>query len=127
MLEQPALPLEATAEAREITVRSNDSMAGDDDRDGILPIRSAHGACFLRITELASQLAVARRRPVGDGAQQLPDSMFELRALGVERQIERRARAREILGELRLGRLEHVVLPCSPEFDTSRFREVHAG
>src|SRR2546427_4968629 len=62
VLEQPALAVQAAAEARQLAARAHDAVAGDDDRDGVLAVGRTDRARGADVAEATSQLAVAHRR-----------------------------------------------------------------
>src|SRR2546430_835013 len=68
VLEQPALAVQATAEAGQLAARPDHTVAGDDDGDRVLAVGGADGAGGARAAETARQLAVAGGRAVGNGA-----------------------------------------------------------
>src|SRR5690606_17363489 len=98
-----ALDRQATAETGERATRADDAMAGNHDGNGIAAVGEAHGARGIGIAERGGQRAVGGRLAVFDAAQALPDAALELRAAGIERQVELRARAGEIFLELFTG------------------------
>src|SRR2546425_289486 len=100
MLQQPALAVEAAAEAGELPARAHDAVAGDDDREGVLAGGGADGAGGAGVAEPARQLAVARGRAVGNGADGVPHAPLKRRTDRIERQLERRAAAGEIVLQL---------------------------
>src|SRR5439155_27373352 len=77
VLQQPALAVQAAAEARELAARADHPVAGDDDGDRVLSVGRADGAGGARVAEAARQLAIAHRRAVGDGPQGVPDTPLE--------------------------------------------------
>src|SRR5207249_1821073 len=103
MLEQPAFAFDAAAEAGEVTVRTDHPMAGHDDRDRIFAVGGAHRPGLSRTPETFRKLTVTGRCAVGDGAKEIPDAAFELRARRVQWDVERRAHTGEVLAELSLG------------------------
>src|SRR6266550_482854 len=105
MLQQPPLLLEPTGKAGELALGTDDPVTRDDDRDRVLVAGEADGTT-VPITQLASELAVRCGRAVRDGAQRVPHAVLERRAERFERQVERRARAREVLAQLGAGARE---------------------
>src|SRR5712671_949789 len=100
MLQQPPLRVQSPTKARQLTLRSHNPVARDDDRNRILAVGEADGARRELVAELLGERAVARGRAVRDLAQGVPHTMLECRTKRLERQVEGRPRAREILLEL---------------------------
>src|SRR5438105_6993103 len=75
-------------------------MTWHDDRDWVFPVGESDGARGGPIAELFRDIAIARRRAVGNLAQRVPHAVFECRAESFERQIEGSARAGEVFLEL---------------------------
>jgi hypothetical protein len=107
-LQQRRLALQAAAVAGERSVGADDAVARDHDRhrraadggaDGAHAVGPPHGAGELRVTD---------GRAVGNPCELAPDTALKRRAADVERELERRALAREVLRELRANRGERV-------------------
>src|SRR5437016_2282723 len=75
-------------------------MAWNYDGDGVLAIRSAHGARCFRITNAFCELAVGDGFAVGDLLEPAPHGSLEFRSLRCERQIEFGARTCEVFAQL---------------------------
>src|SRR5712692_6645055 len=90
----------------ELAVRSNDAMAGNDDRNGIGTVCQAHGARGVRVADASGQLAVGDGLAVGDLAKLLPDSLLKGGALGREREVKGFKVSGEIGAELANGLCE---------------------
>src|SRR6266700_1165048 len=131
MLEQPAFAIQAAAEAGQLTARPDHAVTGHDDGDRVLAVGGAHGASGARVAEAPRQLAVARGGAVGDGAEEIPHLPLEGRAGRLERQVERRPGAGEVLlqlvpspGEQRAGGAVAVVLSARPPLHFVEWRTV---
>src|SRR5262245_63535246 len=72
MGEQPPFPVEAAAVSRELSVGSDDAMAGDDDGDGVGAVGRADGSHRCRFANALRQLAVGDGRSGWDSALGLP-------------------------------------------------------
>src|SRR3989442_1027819 len=107
VLKQPALAVQAAAEASQLAARPDHTVAGDDDGDGVLAVGGADGAGGARAVEAARQLTVARGRAVRDGTQGVPHAPLKRGASRGERQVEGRAGAREVLAQLLAGASEY--------------------
>src|ERR1700733_5157200 len=94
--EQSFLGRQSAAEAGEFSVCTDDAMAWNHDRDGILAIRRAYGSRRFGISHALRQLAVGDRFAVRDVLQIAPHGALKFSAFGRERQIELGAAAREI-------------------------------
>src|SRR3954452_8908411 len=99
-VEQRPLGRQPAAVAGERAVGADHAVARHDDRDRVLAVGGADGAERGRVPDLAGDLAVGGGLPVRDLQQRIPDQALERRALGPQRDVELRARAREVLGEL---------------------------
>src|SRR5688572_11213886 len=110
--EKPALTVETAAVSGKAPVRTDDSVAGNDDGYRVGAIRgaySAHGGCR---TDRARDISIRRGRAGGDGSQRLPDALLKGGAVKLDRQgvqrsqiscevrFERADRARRILTPL---------------------------
>src|SRR5438094_3219837 len=131
VLEQPAFAVQAAAEAGQLPPRPDHAVTGNDDRNWVFAVGGAHSAGGAGVAEPAGQLAIARGGAVGDGAEQIPHHTLERRAGRVERQIERRPGAGEVLlqlvpspGEQRAGGAVAVVLPRRPPLHSVQRRKV---
>jgi hypothetical protein len=83
-------------------------VAGQHERQRVLPVRSPDSARRLRPeAEAARLLAVADRLPVRDRREREPAAALELRAVEVEPQVELHEVAREVRVELSGGLVEH--------------------
>src|SRR2546425_6509195 len=100
VVEQPLLRWQAAAEAGQRTVGANDAMAGEDDADGIGPVRSAERASRRGDAERRRLPSVAGRGAERDIGQRAPRRQLEARPLKIDRNIERRTRAGEVFIEL---------------------------
>ena len=93
--------VDAARIAGQAAVRSDDPVAWDEDRDPIVPDRTAHCLCrhagpALLFRQLLCQRTVGRGLAVGDLQQQLPHRLPERRPHGMERRSEARLPAAEI-------------------------------
>ena len=91
----------AAGVSREIAARAYHPVAGDDQRDGIVPHRAAHGLSRHGFApffpgEPAGQFAVSGGLPVGNLQKQLPDRLLKGRARGMQRRSEIGLHAAEI-------------------------------
>ena len=91
----------AAGVSREIATRAYHPVAGDDQRNGIVPHRAAYGlsrqgfAAFFP-GKPAGQFAVSGGLPIGNLQKQLPDRLLKCRARGMQRRSEIGLRAAEI-------------------------------
>src|SRR5215207_10009892 len=124
--EQRPLALEPAAVADERAVGADDAVARDDDRDRVAAVGETDRAHGARVAELVGERTVGRRLAVGDLEQQRPHALLEGRSGRAELELELRALAGEVLGELPGGPGERgrVVLPGL--LDVER-RHVQAG
>src|SRR2546427_7852580 len=106
VLEQPAVGVKPAAEAGQLAARAHDAVAGDDDRDGVLTVGRTDRASGADVAEATSQLAVAHRRAVGDGAQGAPDAPLKRCTGRVEGKVERGTGLGEVLRQLLTGTSE---------------------
>src|SRR5918994_2772204 len=125
-LEQDALALEPAAVAGEGAVRADHAVARHDDRDRVAAVGEADGADLARVAERERERAVGGRLAIRDAEQQVPDAALEGGPGGAQLELELRALAGEVLGELagRLGERLRVVLPDGVEVER---RHVEAG
>src|SRR5438132_1704865 len=100
VIEQPLFYRKPAAEAGQRTVRADDAMAGEDDADGIGPVRGAERARRGRNAERRCLPAVAGRGAEWNIGQRPPCRELEARSLQVERNVEARAGAGEVFVEL---------------------------
>src|SRR6185295_1124946 len=101
-VEQEALARQPAGVAGEAPVLADDAVARDDHgervvRDGIADLAGERG-----VAELARELPVRRRLPVGNPRDEVPDLPLERGAGHGRRQVEARALPGEVLGELLL-------------------------
>src|SRR5256714_7734514 len=75
-------------------------MTWHDDRNWVFPVREPDGARRGPIADLFRDIAIARRRAVGNLAERVPYAVFECGAECFERQIESSARVGEVFLEL---------------------------
>src|SRR3954452_22897176 len=100
-LEQEALALQAARVAGQRAGAPEHAVAGDDDRQRVAGDGAPDGASQLRAAaEPAGQLAVGRRLAVGDLGEKVPDPALEAVAGQRGGEVEGRALAGEILGQL---------------------------
>src|SRR6185436_8175627 len=86
--QQPLLPRDSTAVARERAVRADDAVAGDDQRDGVRPIRGADRAHRVRPADLLRDVRVRAGLSELDAEQRVPHRALELGTARLERQVE---------------------------------------
>ena len=99
-LEQPELAPQAAAVAAQAAAGRDHAVTRDDDGDAVGAVGAADGAGRAGHAELARELGVGARLPVGDTQQRLPHSLLE-RAAGVgQRQVERLPAPGEVLVQL---------------------------
>src|SRR5712692_616447 len=72
----------------QISIASNDPVAGNDDGNRIRPVRQPHRARRFWIADAPSQFSVTYRLSIEDFAQVLPHKKLKFRALKNHRQIE---------------------------------------
>src|SRR2546426_10442660 len=124
VLEQPALAVQAAAEAGQLAARADHAVAGDDDRDGVLAVGRTDRARGADVAEATSQLAVAHRRAVGDGAQGAPDAPLKRRTRRVQGKVERGTGLGEVLRQLLTDTSEDnargTLTPCPPLYSVER-------
>ena len=101
-----SLNLQPAGIAGERAVRTDDAVAGDDDRDRVAVVGHADGTAGARIADGGGELAIGARLAIGDGAQRRPDPLLKCGAARGERQVECPPRARKVFPQLRLGRVE---------------------
>jgi len=77
VLQQPGLALEAAAVASEGAVRADDTMAGDDDADGVLAVGEADAAYGGGVADSGGELGVSDGRAGGDLLEGGPDLALE--------------------------------------------------
>ena len=80
-----------------------DAMARQDHRDRVAAVGGTDRPCLAGVAEAAGLLAVADRGAERDRRQPLPRRALERRAARVERHVERRPVAGEVLLELTAG------------------------
>src|SRR5215831_4868480 len=90
-------------------------MAWHDDGKRIAAVRETDRARCARLADAAREFAVAQRLAVRDRAERGPHLALEGSAFGSERQVELRALAGEVFGQLHARRCERRVIP-SPRF-----------
>src|SRR5207248_2428517 len=110
---QRALSIEPARITREAAVRSDDSVARNDDADRIAPGRGARGARAARASGAARELAVGDGLAEADRGDRLPHGQLKRRAFRCERGFEALALAAEVFGEL-LFRLAKRRVACIP-------------
>jgi len=89
--------------------RADDTVAGRDDRDGVLTVGGANGTRRARPSHLLRDLSIRARLAKGNREQGLPHGTLKRRAGEVELQVERPPASREVLAELALGLEQHRV------------------
>ncbi len=109
VVEQPCLGVDAAGEPGEGAVRPHHPVTWNDDRDRIPTVRCADGACLATITHPLRLLAVALGVGVRNRTKCGPRRLLEVGADRIERHVEARASAGEVLGELRRCHHEHGV------------------
>ena len=85
--EQALLPLEPAGEAAD-AVGGDDAVAGNDEGDRVLPVRTADGAAGAALAEARGQLTVGPDLSVGDPLELFPHPQLERRSAQVEVEIE---------------------------------------
>src|SRR5437763_13215933 len=108
--EQPALGLDAAAEAGERAVAADDAVARHDDGDGIGSVRGADGAHGVGMPDVARDGAVHRGRAVRDGAQAAPHALLKGGAVDREREVEVAQLAGEVRAQLRHDAAQRAVV-----------------
>src|SRR5258705_4207783 len=100
-LEQPALRLETSGVPAQRPVARDDAVAGDHDRDRVVPDRTGRGAVGLVVTRLVRDLRVGDELAVRDSRGDGPDLPLERRERRqVDGDVELPAPAAEVLIEL---------------------------
>ena len=75
-LQEGTFAVEAACITGEAAVRADNTVAGDDNGDGVAPHGTAH-RLRRAATDAASQFAVGHRLSVGDSKQGLPNTLLE--------------------------------------------------
>lgn len=104
----------------EAAVRSDDAVAGHDDRDRISPRCRARGARRARAAGAARKLSVADRLAVGHARDRSPDGALERGAARIERQVEPAPLAGKVFGELSFRAREDRACRRSPAASACR-------
>ena len=105
-LEQGTLPLQAARVAGELSRAADHPVTGDHDGQRVAAHRRADVPRVRPGPEVASQVAVGGRLPVGDLRDQLPHPPVEVGAVRLQGQLERAAVPGEVLTELARDVLE---------------------
>lgn len=82
MRQQPLFSREPATVAGERSVRANDPMTGDHDRDRIGPVRKAHGARSGRATDARRQRRIVNGLSERDTPERIPDLTLKCRPMG---------------------------------------------
>ena len=127
-LQQRLLFVHAAGVSRETAARAYHPVAGDDQRNGIVSHRAAHGLSRQGFApffpgEPAGQFAVSGGLPVGNLQQQLPDRLLKGRACGMQRRGKIGSRAAEIEIQPMLCLKKRRGFPVRP-FLGQAFREI---
>src|SRR6516165_8470819 len=99
VVEEPALAVETAAVAGQRTIRANDAVAGDDDRDGVGAVGEAYSADGRRTTDVLRDFAVRSRGAAWDSAERAPYILLKVCADGLHRN---RVDSVEVCGEVAL-------------------------
>src|SRR3990172_135285 len=78
--QQPALEIEAAAVPAQPASRCDDTVAGDDDGDGVLMVGRSHGPVALGIAHGPGDLRIRPRFTIRDLLQGVPTAALEWRA-----------------------------------------------
>jgi hypothetical protein len=97
----------AAREPRQVSSRSNNSMARNDDRERVTAVCGADSARGCGAAQLAGLLTVGDGLAVGNRPQDPPGRLLKLGATRIQRQVEGSAATREVLTELSCGRFEN--------------------
>ena len=98
------------AVAHERTVGSDDPVAGDQDRDPVVPVGLAHRTNRIGPTDHFGLLTVGSRLAVGDLAEPAPHGLLEFGARRAHGDVEAASLGVEVLIELRLRARENLVV-----------------
>ena len=119
IFEQAALVFDAPAVAGELTIRANDTMARNSERNRIGRASVCHHASSdlrIDVVDKPSEVRVAHRLPDGDRTDLPPDPLLKQWSAHVEREVE------SIGGPFRVaGHLRQVVADHDFVFDASGF------
>jgi hypothetical protein len=107
VLEQRALDLEAAREARQRAAGSDEPVAWQHDRQGVAGVRGPDGTGAVRPSEAPGLVPVRPRGRERHRLQLNPGAALERGPAEGERNVERRACAGEVLGDLALGGRQH--------------------
>ena len=111
VLEECALHIEAAAVAGQSTVRTDEAVAREDDRDRIPGVGRPNRTCGTGCSESVSLLAVADRRAVRNRRQRRPRPPLERCPGQVQRKLELTPFAGKVLPQLPFHRHEQRVSP----------------
>jgi hypothetical protein len=100
VVEQPSLAVEATTVAGQRAVRTDDSVAWDNDRYRIAVVRSTDGARASGLPDRVRNVAVAGRHSGWNVAQRPPDLELKWGTVRRQREVEVDAGSSEVLAEL---------------------------
>jgi hypothetical protein len=103
--EQLLFAAEPARVTREVAVRAHEAVARDHDREWVARVRAADGPCTLRQAESSRLFGIRPGLAVRDRREGEPGAPLEVRPDEIERELERRPPAGEVLGEL-LARLD---------------------
>ena len=95
--------MNAAAVAGQCTVFTDDTVAGDEDCDGIGTVGSGDGTRGGRMADVGRECLIVRGRAVGDGAQCHPDALPEIAADEVQGDSEITPCTGEIFAEFGSG------------------------
>lgn len=84
----------------DIPVFADDSVAGHEDKEGIIVVRLTDGADSFGAADKLSNILIASRLAVGNGAEGVPDALSERCSPVEDRKLERFSLSGEILCEL---------------------------
>ncbi len=113
-IKQELFSLQAWGKTRKLTMRAYDTVAGDDNGDGIFGIGHAHGPTCLGVANGCGDVLVGAHLSIRDGAQYFPHLLLKYSALGVQGDGKGCALAFEIFQELISYSLKQGVMthPC---------------
>lgn len=100
MAEKPELPLDAARITGRRTVRADDTMAGDDHKEGIAAAGGAHGPHRLRSGDAGCQRPVGQGGAQGNAPERVPDIPLEAGSGGIQGQVKLVPQPGEVFLEL---------------------------
>ena len=121
-LEQLLLAIEPAGVADQRPVRADHAVAREHDRDRVAVHDDPNGAGGLRAMGLGGEGSIGRELAVGNLGEKLQHLAVELaRHSQIERELELRARALEVLAQLAARRIDR--LCCAEDAKAERLRE----